>query len=335
MLSPLHPDSNLCAEELLLSNDDLNINFQDHPLSSKTDGLTVNFCFHELGCRQDVQRSSPYVKADNVNAGESHGPFVDVSDDYCQQDIFQKIYNDIKSESTTYDQLIGSTKQDENQREKKCATVKAQSETPKQPVNCNSWYKLSEAKSRHSTKLTEHDEPSANIWRVREMCYAKPTSPTPGGPFDGDDHRILFNHSSAHFPIQVQNYGPPIGHCAKRRSPEGNFARNGQIVTKKQATERNSVQCRILSCCKFFSKKNGSACSKEVHRVAHKRGHLTVACSDRHQWVWCPLCCDCLKSGRSDGGNQSGQGCRNAQHWYERDSFDTGVRNHMNSLHKK
>ena len=91
MLSPLHPDSNLCAEELLLSNDDLNINFQDHPLSSKTDGLTVNFCFHELGCRQDVQRSSPYVKADNVNAGESHGPFVDVWDDYSQQDIFQKV----------------------------------------------------------------------------------------------------------------------------------------------------------------------------------------------------------------------------------------------------
>jgi len=335
MLSPVHPDTSLSAEEvLLLPNDDLNIHLHDQSLSSKSDGLTVNFCFHELGCRQDVQRSSSYVKADNVNAGESHGPFVDVSDDYSQQDIFQKIYNDIKSESTTFDQLIGSSKKEDVAIEQS-ASIVVNGRTSKKPVNYKGLHKPSEPMLNQNTRVMDYDDHSASLLRLKEICYTKPTSPTPGGPFDGDDQWNLLGQYAAHIGPQAPNYGNAPGQCSKRRSPECNLLRHGHSVTKKQATERYAAQCYILSACKFFSKKNGSACSKEVHRVPHKRGHLTVACSDRHQWVWCPLCCDCERPGRPDSGNHSAQGCRNVQHWFERDSFDTGVRNHMNSLHKK
>mmetsp|Transcript_8830 Transcript_8830/g.29526 ORF Transcript_8830/g.29526 Transcript_8830/m.29526 type:complete len:219 (-) Transcript_8830:876-1532(-) len=38
------------------------------------------------------------------------------------------------------------------------------------------------------------------------------------------------------------------------------------------------------------------------------------------RWVWCSYCCDC---------GSAPMGCKNPMHWMERDSFDTGKRNHM------
>jgi hypothetical protein len=89
----------------------------------------------------------------------------------------------------------------------------------------------------------------------------------------------------------------------------------------------------ILQCCKFTSKQTQQACKGQLTIVPHKRGHLAVSCSSRHQWVWCSLCCNChagAKGGNIDGRNR---GCTVATHWFERDAFDTGARNHMN-VHK-
>ncbi|KAJ1473945.1 hypothetical protein T484DRAFT_1834199 [Baffinella frigidus] len=72
----------------------------------------------------------------------------------------------------------------------------------------------------------------------------------------------------------------------------------------------------LLSTCKFVSKGTRVKCP-EVPRVAtHKRGYLACACSAGHQWVW-------------------GRGCDTAAHWFERDAFDTGRRNHMNRHQEK
>jgi hypothetical protein len=61
-------------------------------------------------------------------------------------------------------------------------------------------------------------------------------------------------------------------------------------------------------------------CNAPLHLRAHKRGYLAVACDMGHQWVWCVHCCDCSLGTR---------GCIMPAHWMERDSYDTGKRNHM------
>ena len=87
----------------------------------------------------------------------------------------------------------------------------------------------------------------------------------------------------------------------------------------------------ILKCCKFVKKSTDHACTSPLKVVPHKRGHFTVACSARHQWVWCDMCCNC----RGARDNKPGErGCIVPSHWYERDAFDTGARNHMN-VHRK
>ena len=88
----------------------------------------------------------------------------------------------------------------------------------------------------------------------------------------------------------------------------------------------------ILQCCKFTSKQTQQACKGHLTVVTHKRGHLAVSCSARHQWVWCALCCNCY-SGKGASPNGRQRGCTVPTHWYERDAFDTGARNHMN-VHK-
>jgi len=82
----------------------------------------------------------------------------------------------------------------------------------------------------------------------------------------------------------------------------------------------------MLQCCKFTSKHTQQACKGELTVVPHKRGHLAVSCSSRHQWVWCSVCCNC-HAGKGQ------RGCTVPTHWFERDAFDTGARNHMN-VHK-
>mmetsp|Transcript_13197 Transcript_13197/g.20713 ORF Transcript_13197/g.20713 Transcript_13197/m.20713 type:complete len:565 (+) Transcript_13197:74-1768(+) len=77
----------------------------------------------------------------------------------------------------------------------------------------------------------------------------------------------------------------------------------------------------ILHQCKHIDRTSERAqCSAPLHLREHKRGHLAVACEANHQWVWCPECCDCGLGTR---------GCIMPAHWMERDSFDTGKRNHM------
>jgi len=88
-----------------------------------------------------------------------------------------------------------------------------------------------------------------------------------------------------------------------------------------EAAEKGPV---LLSVCKHQERSGGrKLCGLEVKQRKHKRGHIAVACSEGHQWVWCCHCCDC------PGVRSAGAGCSDARHWMERDSFDTGKRNHM------
>ena len=87
------------------------------------------------------------------------------------------------------------------------------------------------------------------------------------------------------------------------------------------AREAIASEIEILSRCKHVDRKrNREACPGALRIRNHKRGYLAVVCDRGHQWVWCSCCCDC---------ERSGIGCGAAQHWMERDSFDTGRRNHM------
>jgi hypothetical protein len=87
------------------------------------------------------------------------------------------------------------------------------------------------------------------------------------------------------------------------------------------AREAISSEVEILSRCKHVDRKrNREACPGALRIRNHKRGYLAVVCDRGHQWVWCSCCCDCKRSGI---------GCSAMQHWMERDSFDTGRRNHM------
>ena len=79
-----------------------------------------------------------------------------------------------------------------------------------------------------------------------------------------------------------------------------------------------------ISQCKFMDRKTGArkVCTSTVSRKKHRRGYCSVACAVGHTWVWCRNCCDCTL-------DENHLGCTNAVHWFERDSFDTGSRNHM------
>ena len=79
---------------------------------------------------------------------------------------------------------------------------------------------------------------------------------------------------------------------------------------------------QILQRCKHVDRKrNRLPCPCRLRMRNHKRGYLAVVCEAGHQWVWCSYCCDCQRGGHV--------GCTNHNHWMERDSFDTGRRNHM------
>jgi hypothetical protein len=92
---------------------------------------------------------------------------------------------------------------------------------------------------------------------------------------------------------------------------------NGVPVQNIQITR----DVQILPNCKHVDRKQARQQCQGVMKIRpHKRGFLTVVCELGHQWVWCAYCCDCPGSGI---------GCVIAQHWMERDSFDTGKRNHM------
>jgi hypothetical protein len=86
----------------------------------------------------------------------------------------------------------------------------------------------------------------------------------------------------------------------------------------------------LLSTCKFVSKRTCVECPDVPRSATHKRGYLACACSQGHQWVWCAKCCACPRP-----AGAKGRGCNNAAHWFERDAFDTGRRNHMNRHQEK
>lgn len=104
---------------------------------------------------------------------------------------------------------------------------------------------------------------------------------------------------------------------------------NGEDCTSFNAPA--SAHCRddkdgsktmmLLPACKHQERSGQRrSCRMEVKERYHKRGHISVACPAGHNWVWCSDCCDCP---------DASAGCTSAQHWMERDSFDTGKRNHM------
>ena len=105
-------------------------------------------------------------------------------------------------------------------------------------------------------------------------------------------------------------------------------------VRRASADRLRQHPCKstILQCCKFTSKQTHQTCRGYMRVVTHKRGYLTVSCSSKHQWVWCSLCCNCYDGKGLSQGFQH-RGCDVPIHWFERDAFDTGARNHMN-LHK-
>lgn len=86
-----------------------------------------------------------------------------------------------------------------------------------------------------------------------------------------------------------------------------------------------SGNATLLAACKFVSKRTCAECTGVPRLATHKRGYLACACSQGHQWVWCVKCCSCPRP----NGSKS-RGCTNPGHWFERDAFDTGRRNHMN-----
>uniref|UniRef100_A0A7S0N4Y7 Uncharacterized protein n=1 Tax=Cryptomonas curvata TaxID=233186 RepID=A0A7S0N4Y7_9CRYP len=100
----------------------------------------------------------------------------------------------------------------------------------------------------------------------------------------------------------------------------------------------DSHPTELLRECKFVSKRSGRPCAGgdggggTLRLTGHKRGHLAVACSAGHQWVWCRLCCNCpMPTG--DVAPAERRGCCHKGHWFERDAFDPGRRNHMRNAH--
>lgn len=104
-----------------------------------------------------------------------------------------------------------------------------------------------------------------------------------------------------------------------------------KFVTKTARGSPKQLCCKnrdtILTRCKFSSKYSQEGCKEKLSIVTHKRGHFAVACGKKHQWVWCSHCCTCAK-----GPGQ--RGCTVTTHWFERDAFDTGARNHL-TTHRK
>lgn len=107
---------------------------------------------------------------------------------------------------------------------------------------------------------------------------------------------------------------------------------SAQIMSRAVRPSHLAAKTTILPCCKFTSKHSKQGCKGDLSIVAHKRGYLAVSCSARHQWVWCSLCCNC-NSDKGLHADSRHRGCQVASHWFERDAFDTGARNHMN-VHK-
>jgi len=102
----------------------------------------------------------------------------------------------------------------------------------------------------------------------------------------------------------------------------------GSVETSSASPSNSSSTNIILNVCKFVSKRTDAGCSCRLVLSKHKRNHLCVMCKQGHQWVWCKDCCRCPQD------NPNVRGCRNKSHWFERDSFDTGKRNHMNRHEK-
>jgi len=129
--------------------------------------------------------------------------------------------------------------------------------------------------------------------------------------------------SLQHFAAEaVAPFPAPAALSAALASDPGSFPFSPLVNSDSQLPSKKTM----LQCCKFTSKHTQQACKGELTIVPHKRGHLAVSCSSRHQWVWCSACCNC-HAGKGQ------RGCTVPTHWFERDAFDTGARNHMN-VHK-
>mmetsp|Transcript_86614 Transcript_86614/g.231293 ORF Transcript_86614/g.231293 Transcript_86614/m.231293 type:complete len:307 (+) Transcript_86614:47-967(+) len=120
-------------------------------------------------------------------------------------------------------------------------------------------------------------------------------------------------------------------HCDARKAAAASSSHRCRPSCEEEASsgrDEGDGDVVILEECKFLSKRSGFRCPCLPAITNHKRGHLSVCCKNGHQWVWCRACCSC-------GGGAERRGCRQKAHWFERDAFDTGRRNHMRTAHGK
>ena len=103
-------------------------------------------------------------------------------------------------------------------------------------------------------------------------------------------------------------------------STKSRFCTFSSVHPSAMPPMHGSKKARVLQACKHTDRAK-NRCPEPLRVRPHKRGHLTAECTAGHQWVWCPLCCNCGKLGTN--------GCHQAAHWIERDCYDTGKRNHM------
>jgi len=138
-------------------------------------------------------------------------------------------------------------------------------------------------------------------------------------------------------PSMVTLMGQPVNHPAHQGFPAaacripsvGSNHGPPRMQGKSGRPDHLAAKTTILSSCKFTSKYSKKRCGHSLSIVTHKRGHLAVSCASKHQWVWCALCCNCNEAIHGLHSDLQQRGCQKAQHWFERDAFDTGVRNHM------
>ena len=135
---------------------------------------------------------------------------------------------------------------------------------------------------------------------------ASPLLQVAGVPLGGPN----LNSSLYVTPKTTMLYMSPAASAAAQR----NLWTDGSLALFSQGLQ-------ILQRCKHVDRKrNRMPCPCRLRTRNHKRGYLAIVCEAGHQWVWCSYCCDCARPQ---------VGCSNPNHWMERDSFDTGRRNHM------
>jgi hypothetical protein len=131
-------------------------------------------------------------------------------------------------------------------------------------------------------------------------------------------------------PSTVESVPVGTSHTSKAKQCCSHPRNTSQQKESKDEVQEEQNASLMLKTCKFVSKRSGKICNGELSLAQHKRGYLAVSCTHGHQWVWCQHCCNCHPDSFQGQGQGKARGCSNSVHWFERDAFDTGRRNHMN-----